>query len=219
MEKVLPIILVGLLSTSTFAQDLAVAQQATTEGSATPTIDLVSFEARTNGTDGVILLWSTLSERAGDHFRIERSQDLVHWEVLELVEGHGAPGVHTPYETADPTPLPGVSYYRLADPKATGGDQELSDIFSVRTAAVDPLLITPDQRPGCFVVSAEGDLDDVRLMDNRGQFIPMSIQPSDGRLVVNAELLPPGTYYLQASVDGTPHIKPVFITSNGIIGG
>lgn len=215
MIKALPIFF-GLLSFPVLAQDLAAVAASAAPA---PHLELVSFEARVNGPDGVVLIWATLSERNGDQFLVERSQDLANWQAVTEVAGHGTPGEHTPYEAQDPTPLPGVSYYRLVDPKASGEDRELSDLFSVRTTAVDNLWITPDQRPGSFVVAADGRLDDVRLSDNRGQFIPMSIHPMGGSVLVNVELLPPGTYYLQASVDGTPRIKPVFITSNGIIGG
>jgi hypothetical protein len=59
----------------------------------------------------------------------------------------------------------------------------------------------------------------MQLLNNRGQFIPMDLFLDGERVRVNAELLEPGTYYVQAVVNGKRTMRPVIIGNGGVIGG
>ncbi|MBS1580983.1 MAG: hypothetical protein JST66_02170 [Bacteroidetes bacterium] len=191
---------------------------------ATPTdapaiLELVSFEAYVSGPEEKVQLrWATASERAHERFIIERSSDLEAWSPVMALDGEGHAAAYTRYEVEDPGPLEGVSYYRLRNLE-NGMSVELSDLFSVRRSSSQLLQILPDRSPGHFTVEADGPMTDVLLMDNRGQFIPMTLDIRDDRVLVNAELLAPGTYYVQAVVNGSPVQRPVIITGTTVIGG
>ena len=220
MKKLLPILSL-VLSGSLYAQqgDIAAVDGALPENTpAEPTLELVSFEVRNHGMDEVDIRWATLSERAAERFLLERSADLVHWELLLEIPGEGASGVHTGYHITDDLPLTGTAYYRIRNQEAHR-IAELSDLASVYRPQPEKLMVLPDREPGRFRIKAEGELAEVRIMNSRGQFIPMLLEPVDRTVVVDTATLEPGTYYIQASVDGVPALAPVTVTPTGIVGG
>ena len=75
-------------------------------------VELISFTAALK-FDIVELKWSTASELNNDHFTIERSTDLENFEVVATIPGNGTTNVIHHYNTLDPSPVYGRSYYRL----------------------------------------------------------------------------------------------------------
>lgn len=224
MKKLLPSLFsLAVLSASGQAPEGLLADTSPTPSSAPAAdapagLELVSFEAYVAGSaEEVFLRWATAAERPGERFLLERSGDLREWTPVLELDGQGAPGTYTPYEVQDPAPLEGISYYRLRD-REQGTAVELSDLFSIRRSTSEELLVHAD-RPGRFSVTAEGTLSDVRLLDNRGQFIPMSLDVQHDRVLIDTQLLSPGTYYVQGVVNGSPVRRPVVLTGSGIIGG
>lgn len=214
------VLLALLLSSSlAFAQNGQVTNTVLLD--ADPTIadlDLVSFEAQAQGAEGVLVRWTTASERPDERFILERTADLMNWEILLEAPGDGGPDEITHYEALDKRPFAGVSYYRLVQ-ENDGRYEELSDLYSVRFDPLNDLLIQGDHSPGRFTVQAQGPITELLLLNNRGQFIPMQLE-YDGELVrVNAELLASGTYYVQAIVDGSNILRPIIIEQGFIIGG
>ena len=59
------------------------------------------------------ILWQSASEKDLDHYRVERSSDLINWTTLAKVPGSGNSQSLRQYSTVDTDPLPGMSYYRL----------------------------------------------------------------------------------------------------------
>jgi hypothetical protein len=77
-------------------------------------IELVKFEATPEGAQ-VKIIWETASEKNSDHFIIERSSDLKNFEALTHIPGGGTTEEPRQYSWFDVSPLPGISYYRLAE--------------------------------------------------------------------------------------------------------
>ncbi len=220
-----------LLFVLLFSSSLAFAQIAqVTSGSqalstvlldADPTItelDLVSFEAQAQGTEGVLVRWTTASERPDERFILERTADLMNWEILLEAPGDGGPSEITHYEALDKKPFAGVSYYRLVQ-ENEGRYEELSDLYSVRFDPLNDLLIQGDHTPGRFTVQAQGPITELLLLNNRGQFIPMQLEYDGDMVRVNAELLASGTYYVQAIVAGSNILRPIIIDQGFVVGG
>jgi hypothetical protein len=181
-------------------------------------LELVSFEASSTGHDGVLVRWTAINEQPGDLYRVERSNDLLSWyPATELVVTTTRDG-YIAHQTIDRAPFNGVSYYRLMH-VGSQGEQELSDLFSVRHDLGNDLVIHDGHAPGHFVVLASGSISEMQLLNNRGQFIPMDLFLDGERVRVNAELLEPGTYYVQAVVNGKRTMRPVIIGNGGIVGG
>lgn len=181
-------------------------------------LELVSFEANSNGTEGVLIRWTAFNERSGDLYRVERSNDLLTWhQATDLVVTTTRDG-YIAHQTIDRTPFNGLSYYRLMH-VGSAGEQELSDLFSVRHDLGQDLVIHDGHAPGHFVVLASGHIDEMQLLNNRGQFVPMDLFLDGERVRVNAELLEPGTYYVQAVINGKRTMRPVIIANGSIVGG
>ena len=92
-------------------------------------ITLISFTASV--IDGeVILKWSTSAEINNDYFTIQRSKADFGWENIQKIPGSGTSGSVKYYSTHDPSPLQGVSYYRLLQTDIDGR-QSYSYVVSV----------------------------------------------------------------------------------------
>ena len=183
-----------------------------------PVLELVSFEAASKDHSTVEVQFATVSERPEEIFHVERSGDLIHWDLVAQVQGQGYTDSYTTYAITDEAPINGVSYYRLVA-QEKGNWEEISDRFSIRHEGLQDLSIHSDPRPGRFSVMANGTMSDVTIMNNRGQFMTMELNLDGDRVSVNAELLENGTYYFQAMVDGIPVMRPIVINNGSVIGG
>ncbi|SDK43460.1 Por secretion system C-terminal sorting domain-containing protein [Catalinimonas alkaloidigena] len=75
-------------------------------------IELTSFTASAEN-EAVVLRWVTASETNNAFFTVERSADGVHFEALGRLDGAGTSQFTHSYHFTDPSPLGGLSYYRL----------------------------------------------------------------------------------------------------------
>lgn len=75
-------------------------------------IQLVAFDAQPEAAD-VLCTWTTASERDNDHFTVERSTDVVHFDAIGTVPGAGDSQEMLSYRFMDLAPVQGLSYYRL----------------------------------------------------------------------------------------------------------
>jgi hypothetical protein len=76
-------------------------------------ITLLSFSVSCSG-DFPKLEWSTENEENNDHFTIERSKDLITWQVVAIIPGAGTASGLLEYTVFDENPGPGINYYRLS---------------------------------------------------------------------------------------------------------
>ncbi len=180
--------------------------------------ELVSFVATSISGEGVSLSWSTAIEAPNSLFTVERSSDRMNWRTAFTTDGEGDTDGYTAYEVMDMEALPGISYYRLVA-TAQGHQFEASDDFAVEYTPTPSLLIQNDSNPGRFTVQGAGAISDLQVLNNRGQFIPMEMNYSGNNVLVNAENLAPGTYFVQATVNGNPVLRTVILTATGVMGG
>ena len=180
--------------------------------------ELVSFVATSVGGEGISLSWSTATEVPNSLFTVERSSDRMNWRTAFTTDGEGDSEGYAAYEVMDMAPLPGISYYRLVA-TAKGRELESSDDFAVEYNPTPTLLIQNDRNPGRFTVQGAGAISDLQVLNNRGQFIPMDMNYSGNNVLVNAENLEPGTYFVQATVNGNPVLRTLILTATGVIGG
>lgn len=76
-------------------------------------IELISFNATLNKQNTVDVVWETASELNNDYFTIEKTQDGVNFETVDVVDGAGNSTQNIRYSTIDTNPYKGLSYYRL----------------------------------------------------------------------------------------------------------
>ncbi|NDK56299.1 T9SS type A sorting domain-containing protein [Pontibacter fetidus] len=102
-------------------------------------VELVYFTATSN-KKGVLLQWSTASERDNDRFEIERSQDNKKFEKIGEVAGAGTSSRSIKYSFNDTRPLPEMSYYRLKQVDYDG-THAYSKVISIRNNALSEKAI------------------------------------------------------------------------------
>lgn len=76
-------------------------------------IELLVFTAQLNERREVDLNWATATEINNDYFTVERSRDLVTYEVVGTQPGAGNSNHPLSYSDVDLKPYAGISYYRL----------------------------------------------------------------------------------------------------------
>jgi hypothetical protein len=91
--------------------------------------ELTSFSA-TKQASQVNLSWFTASEKANDHFSIERSKDGRNFAAIGQMKGAVNSTVTKEYVYTDATPMKGINYYRLKSTEI-GGKTTLSNVISV----------------------------------------------------------------------------------------
>lgn len=180
--------------------------------------ELVSFVATPVAGEGVTVRWTTGAEVPDGNFTVERSADRMNWKAAFTTDAEGNNEGYTPYEVVDVSPLPGISYYRLMA-SVNGRMLDISDDFAVEYRTEPALSFSNQQEPKRFTVQGNGHISDLHVLNDRGQFMPMQLNYFDGQVLVNAEALEPGTYFVQAVVDGTPVLRTVIVTATGVIGG
>lgn len=75
-------------------------------------VELLFFETRVVSKQ-VILNWATASEENFEYFSVQRSKDLIQFEEIGTINGHGDSKIRQDYQFEDAKPYKGTSYYRL----------------------------------------------------------------------------------------------------------
>ncbi|MGV9011297.1 MAG: T9SS type A sorting domain-containing protein [Flavobacteriales bacterium] len=167
-------------------------------------IELLSFTA-TARTSTVDLDWSTASEHFNDHFTVERSADVQTWESIATVMGAGNSTQVVHYATVDQSPLPGISYYRLAQTDYDGTTVR-SDMVAVRMSGSRPELLlipNPANDEVELVISLSGPEPwRITLVDQTGRPVLMAIKATDKGYRLDVRSLPSGMYALRIEGNG-----------------
>jgi len=93
-------------------------------------IELVSFSGQQRETE-VVLSWETATEINNDFFTVEKSGDVINFEILAIVQGAGNSTKSLKYSIIDDSPIKGISYYRLKQTDFDGSF-EYSGVISVQ---------------------------------------------------------------------------------------
>lgn len=96
---------------------------------------VMDFRATGQGSDQVLLDWSTISEFDNDRFEVQRSADGLTFQTIGIVKGNWNAVELTEYGFLDDEAHPGKWYYRL---KQVGGSGE--EVFSeIRSVTLSPI--------------------------------------------------------------------------------
>lgn len=102
-------------------------------------VTLVRFTGTVDVAGKALLRWSTAQEITSDYFEVERSVDAQTFRPVGRRAAAGTSAQARSYELADPTPLAGLTYYRLRQVD-TDGTAHYSPIIALRPGAVSPSL-------------------------------------------------------------------------------
>ena len=117
-------------------------------------ITLKNFEASLQGSE-VHINWTTASELNNDYFTVERSADGLNFEAVDQLRGQGTSSLPKTYQTRDPQPLKGLSYYRLKQTDFDGS-VSYSEVVSVYSSPsqVDMFQLYPNPASGSIHINS-----------------------------------------------------------------
>ncbi|WP_342087166.1 T9SS type A sorting domain-containing protein [Dyadobacter sp. OTU695] len=171
-------------------------------------VTLVSFTARASENTS-LLEWETTEEKNASHFEIQRSSDAKNFEAIGRVDAAGESKVLVRYNFTDPTPLPGVNYYRLKqiDLATDRGDNafSFSRTVSVRFDANVKISVYPNPATDLLRIESTRQLDSIEIFTLNGTRVtngeaaqmPASGSATGFRKEVNISALQPGVYLVK----------------------
>ena len=184
-------------------------------------VELMSFAARTDVKDGVMLEWATASETNNYGFYIERSIDNENFKEIGFVKGSGnsSKEISYSYIDADVNEV-GTYYYRLRQVDFDG-KFEYSNIVNVNIKAPDKYtLLQAYPNPFNPVTNIEFSLKEngyVRLMvyNTLGQLVQTlvddNLNAGRHKVTFNARNLASGVYIYKIDVNGFTDTKKIVL--------
>ena len=167
-------------------------------------IELLDFNAQLEN-DIVQLKWETTTEINNDYFTIERSADGFDFETITQVKGAGNSSSNSNYSTIDPSPLTGISYYRLKQTDFNG-DYTYSSIVSVTYNQDDySFSIYPNPNKGDLInLSINGYEQNLKavITNISGQTLYSEVLNSNQKTIKPSEKLSKGIYFISIIGDG-----------------
>lgn len=165
-------------------------------------IELLNFTVDAINDYQVILDWKTASETNNDFFTIERSKNGFDWENLLEIDGAGNSSTLLSYQSIDPSPYNGVSYYRLKQTDFNG-QFEYSQIRSVQIdkskSTNSSVTIYPNPVANeITIVGNSLELEQVKFFNVFGQDVTNRteiINNNKSSLVIDLSSLTTGLYY------------------------
>ncbi len=163
-------------------------------------VELVFFKAIPQ-EDQVTLKWATANELNNDYFQVERSSKGSDFQAIGAkIDGAGTTSEPLNYEFIDTAPLEGIAYYRLKQVDFDGR-YDYSDVVAVQIgeAAAGQMQVFPNPVQDQLQVrwGGEQNIDQLRLLNLRGQELPIDVLINDKQAEVNLQRLPKGVYVLE----------------------
>ncbi len=151
-----------------------------------------------NVDHNVRLTWTTESETNNDYFAVQRSEDGLIWETLDLVNGNGTTSDVHSYAYTDQAPQQGINYYRLMQVDKNG-QSVLSPVRSVKVFYINEHLISPNPTKAFTFVGENGHVKiaSVELIDNIGRVQEVPFSKVDGGVTVDCRSVSRGTYFIR----------------------
>ena len=177
-------------------------------------IELLYFRAQPDNNQ-VDLQWATTTESNNSYFTVERSKDGVSFDSLQRIATeapNGNSSAELIYNTQDPGPYAGISYYRLKQTDLDG-KQQYSAIVSVDFIKRQTLSIYPNPTKGALYVTGVDPSQTslkVEWFDLSGRLLSQGTVPAQGGTAVLNANFNNGAYLLKLiSQDGSYTVQNV----------
>lgn len=189
-------------------------------GNAPLPIELLDFTATCNG-DVVTINWTTATETNNNYFTIQRSEDLITFDDIIVVEGAGNSNSPLSYSANDEFPISGKTvYYRLMQ---TDFNEDFEIFSPVATMCVtkqnDVITIYPNPANDILNIRMDVSSDDrgvVNVYNSIGQVVKtIAIEPTQGQntYTVNVGDMAHGQYFVSFSMDNKSYpVQKLMVT-------
>jgi len=162
-------------------------------------VNFISFDLECI-SNKVRLKWKTEDEQNSNRFKVERSQDGIHWTVIGNLQAAGNSSVESNYSFIDEHPLQN-SLYRIAE-----YDMDESIHFSTQRRSTcitsDKFSLWPNPVHDKLFVNIDASKESkatIKLLDPKGALIKIQtaqIIPGSNQLSIDINTLPGGIYVL-----------------------
>lgn len=166
-------------------------------------IELADFSARLIDKE-VYLNWSTFTEINNDFFTVQRSTDGVEFAPVEKVKGAGTSIVRNYYQSIDPQPHKGISYYRLKQTDFDGRSSFPSGIIRIDYDSPDSSIqLFPNPSEAYFRFNSPELVTKIEIKDMTGRTI-LNVIPNHTQGQVEITSLPAGSYIIRFFTNKNP---------------
>jgi hypothetical protein len=175
-------------------------------------IKLISFNALySEALNDVQINWATASEIDNKLFTVERSANGEDFSVLTEVAGAGNSSSTKYYYATDPSPTPGIIYYRLKQTDYDG-NYVYSDIKSVNIPVVFSVYPNPANHTLNVIPPQANGKTIITLYNVLGVPVLSTSSTNQASIEILVDNLPKGIYLLKAQTDnGSAMVKKVEI--------
>jgi hypothetical protein len=167
-------------------------------------MQFLSFDATCRQSKELVT-WTTINERNGGHFTIERSSDNVNWIVLDLKQDVGAGGAENNYSFTDNNPVQN-SFYRVVQHDADGGLQ-FSSVIRASCISTNSFVYGPNPVVDKMLIVINSDRTTslmLRIFDSKGALVKTqsaAVAQGNNQVTVDMKVLAAGVYYVSANWD------------------
>lgn len=162
-------------------------------------VDLIHFSATCEAQD-VAIRWITAAEINNSHFELEQSENLVHWQTIGRISGHGTKNTPTHYQHLLPkSSLSNGRFFRLNQIDEDGMHTHHAPISVMKDCPASdlPLYIFPNPSKGLFFISHAPAHSHWTLVDAMGKTLASFKADEDGQIQCDVAL-PNGLYFLKS---------------------
>ena len=182
-------------------------------------VDLLSFDAKSDGNNTVNVEWITTSEKDNDYFIIQKSKNGEVFEDVVKIDGRGTTNQKEWYQFKDKKPFSGTSYYRLKQVNKDG-TINYSYTKTVRLSGIEILTMYPlpaNDFIKIILSSSKDNIISVALIDILGKETISTFNAKEGinNFNINTKNLSSGTYVLKITPSNG---KNIYQKNNNRIG-
>jgi hypothetical protein len=171
-------------------------------------ITLLDFKAVKDGSE-VDINWQTATEKNNDYFTIEKSKNGIDFTAVGIVDGAGNSQSTLNYQTTDPSPYNGISYYRLKQTDFDG-TVSYSKIEELNFNENKNITVYPNPCTGIFNIQGLNAETEISIQNPLGQVILIKKVFSDSS-EIDLSSQPSGVYFVRVSNGDTSAISKIIL--------
>lgn len=171
-------------------------------------IDLLNFDVELKDQK-VEIAWSTLSEINNDFFVVERSEDGIDFNSVEIVYGSGNSATLINYKQIDENPIYGINYYRLKQIDFDG-EHSYSSIVSINIEETEDVRMYPNPAKQHIIIEGVLAGSTIEIYNTMGRPV-LKKELKFEKEVIDTENIPEGVYFVKISNDMDVLVKKMNI--------
>lgn len=174
-------------------------------------VELLAFSGDVLDDDRAQLNWSTASENGSAYFAVERSTDLVQWDVALRQAAAGHSSTVITYTGIDETSLSAATYFRLRQVDLDG-TTVLSNVIALEPRTKTEPVIWPNPATDHAQVAFPGGaIEQVELVDHQGRIVQVAVAKAAQQISLPLYMLRSGHYLLRLWTTNGPIVRKLVI--------